>query len=103
MAEVSPSILSAEWINQRFTNVMDRVDQIVDRLLIDGIFSSGYGPLEQPITKAILRKMRPDQLLMYLASLQTPEERVAVLEMLGLPLEELYGILGSEPNVEEGS
>ena len=95
----SASILSAEWINQRVVNVLDQIDAILDRVLFDGLLSSGYLPLEQPVTKAMLRKMPPEQIIALLAALPTPEERVAVLKLLDLDADELYAML-EPPTVE---
>ena len=51
-----PSILGAEWVNQRFLVVLDGVYQLIDRMLTT-IYEEGFGPLEQPITDVDIKKM----------------------------------------------
>ncbi len=92
----SASLLSAEWINQRIENVIERVDKLLDRILEEGLLSSGYLPLEKPLTKELLMKMTPQQVLALLDSYQTPEERIEVLRTMGLPLDEIYDMIGVE-------
>ena len=98
----TPSILSAEWTNQRLLNVLDKIDTILDRIY-EGFLSSGYLPLEQPITKALLAKMTPEQVLTILSSLPTNAERFALLKLLDLSAEELYDMLEQgSPTPEKG-
>ncbi|KKN72526.1 hypothetical protein LCGC14_0410300 [marine sediment metagenome] len=49
-------LLSAEWTNERFNNVLDGVQQIIDRLLTS-VYIDGYGPLEVPVTRADITKL----------------------------------------------
>jgi hypothetical protein len=49
-------ILGSAWVNDRFLTVLDGVYQLVDRLLAT-IYRDGYGPLEQPITEADIKKL----------------------------------------------
>lgn len=57
----APNILSGAWINQRVENVLAQVEEIVDQLLVDGLVSSGYLPLEAPIDKQLVRRMTREQ------------------------------------------
>lgn len=50
-------MLSAPWINTRFDNVMDRLEEILDHLIDDGVLASGVFPLEEPITPKIERML----------------------------------------------
>ena len=94
------SILSAEWVNERLENVLDHVDVLLDRILTEGFLSSGYLPLEKPLTKELLMKMTPEQVMAMMGSLETPEERLKIMEMMGLPLDEIYGMMGIEAGKE---
>jgi hypothetical protein len=49
-------ILGSAWVNERFLAVLDGVYQLVDRL-VDTIYSEGFGPLEQPITRGDIQKL----------------------------------------------
>ena len=86
-------LLSAKWINERIRNVLDQAEEIVDHLLTDGLFSSGYLPFEEHLTEAHVKRMSPDQLIGLLASLPTPDKRLAVLRALDLPLDDIYNLM----------
>lgn len=56
------SILSAEWINERLERVIDRAEKIiVQRLLDEGLLSSGYAPGEVPVDRKLLERMTPEE------------------------------------------
>ena len=50
-------MLSAPWVNDRVDNVMDRLEELMDHLIDDGLLSSGYLPFEEPRTAKIERKV----------------------------------------------
>jgi len=97
MPKAEVQLLTAEWINQRIENVLDRVDVIVDHLIGDGLLASGYAPLEARLTPADIKKMSPDQIMALLASLNDPGERLAVLKALDIPLEGIYALREGAP------
>ena len=81
MAREPAALLSSEWINARTENVLDMTMAIVSHL-IDQLTSSGYWPLESPVTPADLGKMTPDQLQDYIAGIPTVEGKAAVMNEL---------------------
>lgn len=93
MPAASQSLLSAEWINERVANVLRRIDILIERLLYDGLLSSGYLPLEVPPTKELLRRMQPEQLASFVSSLPDPEQRLQVLKALDIPVQDIYNSL----------
>ena len=103
MPRDAPSMLSAEWTNRRVTNVLTRIDGILNHLLFEGLLSSGYLPLEQPIDKDLLRRLTPEQLIALIQSQATPEGRLAILQALDVPLEDVYNMLGMAPVATEES
>ena len=79
-------MLSAEWINDRVDNVLDRLEEIMDHLIDDGLLVSGYMPFETPLTPALLRRMTPEQVQMLLDGAGSIDEQAQILEALeGLP------------------
>ena len=91
---MASSFLSAEWINSRLDSVLDRVDRLLDRLIDQGLLSSGYPPGETPLTDAMLRRMTPDEIRTLIQSLPTAEEKATLMArivklglgpVLGLP------------------
>ena len=100
MPHETPSLLSASWVNERVDNVLDRVDSLLDRIIFEGLLSSGYAPLSEPITKDLIKRMTPQQVIAVLGALKTPEERIKVLEMLDLSLDTINDILGIRPGQE---
>ncbi|KKM16465.1 hypothetical protein LCGC14_1685560 [marine sediment metagenome] len=81
MAE-SPSLLSAEWINQRILHVWGDIDRITDRIMYQGVLSSGYLPLEQPIDMEIVDKLTPEQFFQAREGLQSPPEQEILDQMM---------------------
>ncbi len=81
MAE-SPSLLSAEWINQRILHVWEDIDRITDRIMYQGSLSSGYLPLEQPIDMEIVDKLTPEQFFQAREGLQTPARQEILDQMM---------------------
>ena len=76
-------ILSAEWMNERVINVLDQIEQITDRILLDGLLSSGYMVLEQPLDDPeFISKLTPEQFEGILDSQQTIEEKSALIKGL---------------------
>lgn len=94
-------MLSAFWINERVTNVLERIDGMLDHLLYEGLLSSGYLPLEQPIDADLLRRLTPEQLIALIQAQTTPEARLAILQALDVPLEDVYNMLGIAPVATE--
>ena len=60
--EISVSLLSAEWINARMDSVLDRMQGLFDRIIDEGILSSGYFPFEEPLDASLLPKMTEKQI-----------------------------------------
>lgn len=73
--------LSAEWMNQRLMNVMDRMEPMIDRLLDGGLLSSGYLPFEFPITEDMVLKMTPEQFHSLYQSLPTIGEKMKLMDI----------------------
>ena len=79
-------LLSAEWINQRVENVLDRLEEIFDHLIEDGLLVSGFLPFETPLTAQTIRRMLPTQIQDLLDTAPNPEEKAAILQALeGFP------------------
>lgn len=58
----SDKYLSAEWINARIMNVRAQARKILlERIIRDGLLSSGYKPFQFPITDEMLMRMTPEQ------------------------------------------
>lgn len=79
--------MSAEWVNTRFTNVLDGVAQLIDRM-IASIYADGYGPLETAITTPDLESLSAEAFQEILASQPTLGGQAALLreaERLGIP------------------
>lgn len=54
--------LSAEWINARILNVRKQARKILlQRIIAEGLLSSGYKPFQFPITDDMLMRMTPEQ------------------------------------------
>ena len=54
------SLLSAEWINARIGNVVDRAILIMEEIIRDTV-SSGYLFLESPTDADFMKKLTPEQ------------------------------------------
>jgi len=83
MPREADSMLSAAWINARIENVLTQVEVIYNRLLYDGLLSSGHLPLETPITPKLLRRLSPVQVVQMLVS-TPPAQRQRILDMLDI-------------------
>ena len=80
-------LLSAEWMNERIKNVLDQTEQIIDRILLDGLLSSGYMVFEQPIDDPeFIKKLTPDQFQGLLDTQATIEQKSNLIK----------GLIGSE-------
>lgn len=71
-------LLSADWTNERFGNVLDGVYQLVDRIL-DSIYTDGFGPLEQPVKKVDLRRLAEQELAQLVDQQLTIESKAELL------------------------
>ena len=78
----SPAILSAEWINKAVLHVWEDIDRITDRILYQGVLSSGYLPLEQPIDMEIVDKLTPEQFFQAKEGMQTPAQQEILDQMM---------------------
>ena len=79
-------LLSASWINTRVDNVLDRAEEIFDRLIEAGLMVDGYLPFETPLTPGTIRRMLPEQIQDLLDTAPNPEEKAAILQALeGFP------------------
>ena len=76
-------ILSAEWINQRISNVLDRVYVMLDHIVDEGLVSSGYLPLEQPIDKEFLTRLTEDQAVALIEQEKNPAAREVLKAAIG--------------------
>lgn len=86
------SFLNAEWVNKRTLNVARRVNELLDRIIDDGLLGSGYPPFEMPVTDDMLGKMTPDRFRALIDSMPTLELKSALLarmQRLKLPPQEL--------------
>lgn len=88
-------ILGPAWINDRANNVLDRLEEIVDYLLDDGLLSQGYLPFETELTPGLLRRMQGDDIKKLLGSSGSVEEQSAILDML----QDLQATVVPEPPV----
>jgi len=79
------SILSAAWLNARILNAMDRMEELMDRILYQGLLSSGYLPLESPVTKDMLARMTPEQVQAAALSMETLPEQAPAQTLPGQP------------------
>ena len=79
-------LLSAEWINARVDNVLDRLEDIFDHLIEDGLMVDGYLPFETPLTPATIRRMLPEQVQELIDTAPSIEDKAAILQALeGFP------------------
>lgn len=89
MRDGSTSYLSAEWVNERILNVRNRIRKLlIQRIINNGLLSSGYKPFQSPITPEILAKMTPEQAQMLINSLPTigaKQQVIAMLQAMKLP------------------
>jgi hypothetical protein len=76
------NILSGEWQNERINNVLDRIEKIIDRLLLEGLLSSGFLVLEPPMTVEFVSKLTPKQFGSILNTLPTIEAKSEMIKML---------------------
>ena len=77
------NILSGAWMNEHIRNVLDVVEHITDRLLLEGLLSSGYLVLEEPMTPEFISKLTPEQfgsILQTLPSLEAKSEMIKILK-----------------------
>jgi len=80
-------ILSAEWMNESIKNVLDQVEDITDRILLDGLLASGYMVFEQPIDDPeFIKRLTPEQFQSILDTQVTIEEKSNLVK----------GLIGSE-------
>jgi len=80
-------LMSAEWINDRFINVLDGVTQLIDRI-VASIYADGYGPLETSLTGPDIEKLSAEAFQEILASQPTLGGQAELLheaERLGIP------------------
>lgn len=82
MPRDAPSILSGEWINDHVSNVLDRIEGLIEHLVFEGLLSSGYAPMETPITRDVAKRLTPDQLQGVL-ELLPEEDKPEVMELVG--------------------
>ena len=68
-------ILSAEWINERVKNVLDRVYIMLDHIVDEGLMSSGFLPLEEPIDVEFLSKLTEQQAAALIEMEKNPESK----------------------------
>ena len=86
MPKKAVPILSAPWINQQVDVVLDKVEELWDILIDDGILSSGYLPFETPINPKIIRRMTQEQVKALLDQTASMEDQASILQALeGLP------------------
>ena len=83
MAEKPINKLSASWMNMIAENVMDRVDLLIEHLIIDGLLVDGYLPFTQPPDAKTLRRMTAQQLQTMLDQPGiTIEDQAVIVRML---------------------
>lgn len=80
----NPSILSGAWVNERVENVLTITNRLLDRILFEGLLSSGYAPLEKPLDEDLLRKMTAEEVSNLLTSITDPGARLAILKELNI-------------------
>jgi hypothetical protein len=83
------SFLNPTWINDRVMNVAKKVDDLLDRIIDDGLLSEGFMPFESPISDAMLSRMEPGQfriLFDTIPSLEGKAQLLARMKSLKLPL-----------------
>ena len=83
------SFLNPTWINDRVMNVAKKVDDLLDRIIDDGLLSEGFMPFESPISDEMLMRMEPSQfriLFDTIPSLEGKAQLLARLKALKLPL-----------------
>lgn len=76
-------ILSAEWINERVNNVLTRVYEMLDHIVDEGLISSGFLPLEQPIDDAFLLRLTEEQASALIESEKNPETKEVLKDAIG--------------------
>ena len=80
-------LMSAPWINERFTTVLDAAAQLVDRM-IASIYADGFGPLETALTTPDLESLSAEAFQEILASQPTLGGQAELLreaERLNIP------------------
>ena len=75
-------MLSASWINERVDNVLDRLEDIFDHLLDDGILSEGVFPFTTPLTPKLLKRMPEEEVKKLVESAESPEEQSSIMDMI---------------------
>ena len=75
------SLLSSTWMNARVRNIEGWVERLVDRILLEGIISTGFLPFEEPITKAHLKRMTPEQFDSVIQQVTDEQVRQHLLQM----------------------
>jgi hypothetical protein len=89
MAKGFNELMSADWINDRFINVLDGVTQLIDRM-VASIYADGYGPLETSVTKPDIEKLSTEEFQEMLESQPTLGGQAELLreaERLRIPKE----------------
>lgn len=87
MAKGFNELMSATWVNTRFTNVLDGVSQLIDRI-VSSIYADGYGPLETSLTTPDIEKLSAEAFQEILAQQPTLGGQAELLheaERLGIP------------------
>lgn len=73
------SYLSAKWIQARMQSVADQANDIIDRIVGDGLLKDGFGFAEAPITDDMLMKMTPEQFSTLLETIPGVEDKALLL------------------------
>lgn len=79
--KTTDNLLSADFLNSVVLKVLHDVDEILDRIILEGLLSTGYAPMEMPTNKDVVRRLTPEQIPQIMETLDPPEQQ-ALMKMV---------------------